>query len=416
MTSRGKSLKGSVKAVLEFIEKFIAVKDEKSMSLSSMEVITYYAILEKTVEFDLSISDYEKSNIVRQAIYDSIKDGGLNEKSFFKNFNRHHLEVLNSVILSFRVITQLSIDSQLLPNGLNFTLNGVRIKLMRSLPKAYQKSRKIEEDNIGNYHGKASTPHDVYCVSYVSARSPQEAYHKAFHQIEIVRAALNFSYNLKRKHLIKSYGPENYVFSGPTHTVHSKDGEAFSDLTHYEPEYTRSNRKITNLPNANLFTKNCLHIVNQVKTLKIGKWVGHGLTMYVEALDIANPKLSFTMLWSVLEHFTVTDSNYSDTVKKASSIWNDHELVKSLLLVLRESRNDFVHKGVTSKTSADYLEILRGILDKLILFTINIPKELDDLAALEEYLNLPRSNAELNAKLLETKKQASLIQLKLKTS
>ena len=138
--------------------------------------------------------------------------------------------------------------------------------------------------------------------------------------------------------------------------------------------------------------------------------------MYVEALDIANPKLSFTMLWSVLEHFTVTDSNYSDTVKKASSIWNDHELVKSLLLVLRESRNDFVHKGVTSKTSTDYLEILRGILDELVLFTINIPKELDDLAALEEYLNLPRSNAELNAKLLEMKKQASLIQLKLKTS
>lgn len=416
MPTKGKSLKRSVKAVLDFIEKFITVKDENSLSLSSMEVITYYAILEKTVEFAPSISDYEKSSIIRKAIHDSIKNGGLNEKSFFKHFNQRHLDVLNSDNNSFRVITQFSVNPELLRKELNFTLNGVKIKLMRSLPKAYQKSRKIEEDNISNYHGKTSTPHDVYCVSYVSARSPQEAYHKAFHQIEIVRAALNFSYNLKRKHLIKSYGPENYVFSGPTHTVHSKDGEAFSDLTHFEPEYTRSNRKITNLPNVNLFTKNCLHIVNQVNTLKIGKWVGHGLTMYVEALDIANPKLSFTMLWSVLEHFTVTDSNYSDTVKKASSIWNDHELVKSLLLVLRESRNDFVHKGVTSKTSTDYLEILRGILDELILFTINIPKELDDLAALEEYLNLPRSNAELNAKLLEMKKQASLIQLKLKTS
>ncbi|MED5379369.1 MAG: hypothetical protein VX882_07370 [Pseudomonadota bacterium] len=84
MASKGKSLKHSVKAVLGFIEKFITVKDENSLSLSSMEVITYYAILEKTVEFAPSISDYEKSSIIRKAIHDSIKNGGLNEKSFIK--------------------------------------------------------------------------------------------------------------------------------------------------------------------------------------------------------------------------------------------------------------------------------------------------------------------------------------------
>lgn len=413
MKKKEKNLRSSIKSVLEFIGEFIRIKDENSLSLSSMEVIKYYGILEKTLEFDSSISDYEKNSIVRGAVYDSLSNGSLNEKSFLSHFNKRHSEMLNSPNSSFRVITQFSLNSAFLSEELKFTINGSKVRLLQSLPKTYQKSRKVQEDDIQVNHGKKSLPRNIYCISYVTARSPQEAYYKAFNCIEILRAALNFSYNLKRTHIVRPYGPENYIIAGPTHTVHNIRGTAFDKLTHYEPEYNSGNKRISNPAKIDLLIKNTSHIIKQVNTLEIGPWIGKGLIMYVEALDISNPKLSFTMLWSVLDYFTVTTDNHSDTAKKASSIWKDQDLVKSILVILREVRNDFVHGGVSAKSSSDYLDILRGILDNFILFIINLKEQFTDTSSLEKYLNLPSSKMELANKLSEIKKQSELIELKL---
>lgn len=413
MRKQGKKQKGSMKVVLDFMSKYIRVKDENSLSLSSLKILKYYAVLEQLIEFAPSISDFEKSSLIKKSIYDSIKNEKLNEASFRKNFNKHQAELLKKSTDSYRVITQFNFSSGLLQKDITFTLLDTKVKLLQCLPKIYQRERKIQEESVETGQGIKSPAQNTYCICYVQARSAEEAYFKAIQKIDVVRAALNFSYNLKRDHIFRSYGPENYILSGPAHSVHNDSGRAYGKLTHYEPEFKSTYKRITNPSKFGLLIDNTNHVIKQVNTLKLGSWIAKGLNMYVEALDEANPKRSFIMLWSVIDYFTVTIDNHSDSAKKASSIWKDHELVKNILVILREARNDFVHGGVSSKSGSDYLEILRGIIDELILFIINHKEEFPDTKTLEQYLKLPSTDVDLRRKLKEIEHETGMINQKL---
>ena len=112
------------------------------------------------------------------------------------------------------------------------------------------------------------------------------------------------------------------------------------------------------------------------------------ILLYNAALDSYSFDTAFIKLWATLELLTGTDrNNYDLMVKRTAFIFKDVEAVKAHLNILRDCRNDIVHKGYMEGQKEILLYDLKLYVEWLINFLLWNVKYLKNFGEIKQLLD-----------------------------
>lgn len=368
-----------------------SVKDDGQVQFSGMDIMTVPAKLENIVKLNLLVTQEDKHIIVWSAIRNAGKKGALSSDRVIEEIRTLEKEYLSKREQKFILISTLSINPQKhkLPN-LQIDRNRITFS-----PKIADKFIKhiVENQNIKWHIRKNKTPNDyTWTMITVSAKSIHNAVQKALRALNLFRGELNYLINYGNRTF--SFGskpkPINKILFGPIHTLHKPDGELVDDIYWYEEEcFELSKTYYNNTVGDSDKIINCLSgFRKQLNKSKIKDILENAILLYNAALDSYSFDTAFIKLWATLELLTGTDrNNYDLMVKRTAFIFKDVEAVKAHLNILRDCRNDIVHKGYMEGQKEILLYDLKLYVEWLINFLLWNVKYLKNFGEIKQLLD-----------------------------
>lgn len=134
------------------------------------------------------------------------------------------------------------------------------------------------------------------------------------------------------------------------------------------------------------------------------------LEKYGEALDTSEWRLSFLVLWQILESITLQSNeefSMKTVVNRINIIFGQNQLIRDLLSALYQTRNLLVHKGhFPSEQGLREVNLLRYIVEPCMNFILSQTKYLPTKNSLNKFYEHAAAN---NADLAEREQIISLI-------
>ena len=98
----------------------------------------------------------------------------------------------------------------------------------------------------------------------------------------------------------------------------------------------------------------------------------NALMLYNDALDCSNYEIAYIKLWSALELLTGTEpgDSYDKTIKRAAFIYQDLETHKASLGLLRQFRNNLVHRGHMNAKLEIFVYDLKLYVEQMFRFIV----------------------------------------------
>jgi len=216
----------------------------------------------------------------------------------------------------------------------------------------------------------------------VRAKSLNKAVENALDSLNFFRGILNFIINFGVQTF--SFGganqkPINRILLGPTHTLHKPNGEiAVKDGYWFEREYREpiqlyyETSVVNSIPKFESIIKNVSKIQKILKKSKMREELQNAILLYNNALDSYDYESSYIKLWAVLELLTATgqDDNHKVTIRRAAHIFRNPEREKTSLELLRNFRNNLVHRGYITGKLEIFLYNLKLYVEMLLRFLI----------------------------------------------
>ena len=351
-----------------------SVKDDGQVQFSGMDIITVPARLENIVELNPLVTQEDKHIIVWSAIRNAGKKGALSSDSVLEEIKTLEKDYLSKREQKFILISTLSINSQKhkLPN-LQIDRNRITFspKTVKNFIKHIVENQNIKwhirENKIPNYY--------TWAMITVSAKGIHNAVQKALRALNLFRGELNYSINYGTRSWSSGSKPKpiNKIRYGPIHTLHKPDGKLVDDIFWYE-EDCFDLAKAYRDSIAGRFDKimNSLSdFRKQLTKSKIKDILENAILLYNAALDSHSFDTAFIKLWATLELLTGTGrDSYDITVKRTAFIYKDVEAINGHLNILRDCRNDIVHKGYMEGQKEILLYDLKLYVEQLINFLL----------------------------------------------
>jgi len=390
-----------------FIQKMEAtrsIKENGQVQFTGDDILTVPARIENLVELNSLVTQEDKHTIVWRAIRNAGKQR-LSSGSVIKEIEQLEKEYLSTKVKKFILITTLSLNS--LKHTLkNCQIDHNRITFTRISAKKFIKHLN-ESQNIKYHLGKNKIPKDYMWVRVaVDAKSIHEATQKALRSLNLFRGMLNYLVNFGKRSFSSNMKPQpiNKIHFGPIHTLHKPNGGLVDDIFWYDEDFIRPVKAYNDILQGN-FEKliDFLPIFRkQLNRSKIKKILEDALLLYNSALDSYSFDTAFIKLWATLELLTGTGrDSYDITVKRTSFIFNDVEEIKSHLNILRDCRNDIVHKGYMEGQKEILIYDIKLYVEQLLEFLLweKEIKRLDTFDEVKQLLSSSPDKKELGKKI-----------------
>jgi hypothetical protein len=273
-------------------------------------------------------------------------------------------------------------------------INGVRISLITSLPRRFNRSAiaaRMEE--------VAPRPpaNIVQILARVSARTPNAAFYEAQNSVDLIRALWNFVLNYRQYHLLQSElaRPVNLILPGSVHTLHRPNGTLIEEIFWFEPQSLKSNWIYAADDKWPDVQRRAAKLLSRLQSARYRGEIENALVRYVRALDDADPRSSFNRMWSVLEYLADSVGSYDSLIGRVSFLSPDDEriIVRMLLQHLRDVRNAIVHADEERPNIQTYLDQVKLATERLIMFHLRNGKRFASRAAAASYLDTPVDRA-----------------------
>ena len=362
----------------------------------SMEDV--WAILPTIFEFDSSIANCGKQQIVTKAVFaiEPSESGEFKAEDLLESINVKEREYLATSMKSFVLLSQVSVDN-ICKFVTRRSWKGTSFSFHRSAPK------KIDYGQFLRLAEKLGLPLAIRKWSYVrvkvQARTPQEALAHGLSSLNSLRGIWNFELNRSVIHTSSSPVelPVNKIRLGPIQTVHDEEYKQVGQSFSYQPPFVSTDGsfgKATSITDAvwERLKRNEKTIRKQLRKLKFGESFARIITDYGNCLDTPNRDQSFLNLWTILEQLTSCGDGkqmqHDLLVKRVCAIYSNESMVKLILEHLRANRNQMVHHMNHSPELNTCFFQLLGLVNQYILFHLENAGKFDSLDEAGKVLDL----------------------------
>jgi len=370
--------------LIKELEKSRSINNEGNVQFSGFGIMTALPKLEAMICLNQEITLEDKHGIVQQSIFNVGRRGELLSENILTEINRLEKDYLSFREQNYILATSLSIDNCYHKLS-SLQIDNNRITFSASLPKSFAKSISSQQDIKFFAGGKEIPPKYLYVRIAVRAKSIYRATEKALNSLNVFRGLLNYAVNYGQQSF--SFGetsrkPINKILLGPIHTLHKPNGKIDIDVFWFEegyrapvqPYYDNSLRRYGDktVKRFDEILKFAHGIRKNIKKSKISKKLLDALLLYNDALDNYDYEVSYIKLWAVLELLTATgqEDGYKVTVRRAAFIFSNPEVEKVHLELLRDFRNELVHRGHRNAKLEIFVYDLKLYVERLLHFLI----------------------------------------------
>jgi hypothetical protein len=342
-------------------------------------------------EFPDDVGLEERFNVCKTALHACNKLGVISAGRLKHALERCRTEFLLRPPQPFVLLTSIMIGYS--PAMRSTRFDNSTIAFSHSNPKKYDRSvlDTITEPLAGvddNQYAKARI--------HVRSRTQQGAFDSGMKSVDFIRGLWNISFN---KDLLFEWTgegiPVNRILPGPVHTLHHPDGTLAAKAYWYETPFTPPGRLphlVGRWPGVVRDAKNLRRMIQASSFRNI---LVEAVVRYCRALDSREPNVSFVKLWSLLEFLTSTaKEGHDSTVRRALFFFDDEDLNRSLLEILKQLRNRSVHAGIDN-VSREMVVLLHRFVREAILFVITHSHAFRSMTEVGKFLDLPRDKGDL---------------------
>lgn len=239
--------------------------------------------------------------------------------------------------------------------------------------------------------------HFIPVLVKVEAQDYQQAFDEANRAFDLFRSLLNLQLTFGTSTI--QFGgypkPLGKILPPPVYGVFNEDGEFlqffYNSVRDYEygPNSISNDRiiKVRNLASRILIPK------SDKDTVSLNVEV---LEKYGEALDTSEWRLSFLVLWQILESITLQSNeefSMKTVVNRIDIMFGQNQLIKDLLSSLYQTRNLLVHKGhFPSEQGLKEVNLLRYIVEPCMNFILSQTKHLPTKNSLNKFYEHASAN------------------------
>lgn len=357
---------------------------------SAGEYTLLISVLESAIDFNPAIPHADRPSLVREAVGEAAKTPVLTPTSLQESLVSAERKYLRAPLQEFVLATALGIRDY---RGLKTVrINSVGISLASSLPRRFSRSAfdtRIDELSLQIPAGM------VQVLARVSARTSHAAFYQAQNSVDLLRALWNLVLNSGRYRLLifpdRHARPINAILPGRLHTLHHPDGTLVEEIFWFEPQILTDDWIYSADNGWSDVQSRARKLLVRLRSISYRAEMENALVRYVRALDDADPRSSFNRVWSVLEYVTDSIGDYDRLIRRASFPSHDNErvLVRMLLQHLRDVRNAIVHEDDERPNIQAYLDQVKLVTERLIMFHLRNGKRFGSRAAATEYLDTP---------------------------
>lgn len=383
--------------ILRLLEEARSVDGDKA-SFEGMSFDRHVTALMNSVSLDNRLSSRYKRSIVSSALLAHSPSTPLVAASFLAVLAQEESKQLRRKINSFWIRTSVSLS------GLEKTHQGRLLGCNYSIRPATLAHRPAEAEIKRRFEGRNGVdrlPND-YANVWIKASGwgSYDAGVRALDVFSVLRGIWNFSANCHSTR--SSFGlvhPMSVVICGPLHLMYDSGRGLIADEWLYDPDFVTPARPLDvrgRWPKIRSAEK-------KLRSKLRGRWCEQAVLnlfgKYIVALDELRTESSFLRLWAVLEAATLTKRmRYSDTIKRASSVYLDSWYVREMLEVLREQRNERVHGGQEIEDSEILAYQLKSVVESVLGFWVGTGSKLQSNEEVARFMDLAASENSLKAK------------------
>jgi len=367
-------------------------------SYEAFQYKRFITLLYDLINIPKGIPEMVGREILSKTVLTIGKEKLLEKRKLLREINIRINEHLSLPIMEYRLITSLSIKTGTLKTIINIGDNKIFV--------GYPPEKELLEERtkiISDYESTTSiiTPKDYSMIIITSkGRTAHEAGEDALEKLEILRALWNYLLNQKFSIRI-SYGMGrqyiNKILLGPIHTLHQINPHKEVQSYWFEPVFQKTNKLFEMDGKFNELQTSYNKIRKMINKLPYSDVIYKSLINYSKALDNLDYSTGYLQLWSVLESLTDTgNQNYETTIRRASFIYKDSEIMTQILNVLRLQRNKIVHINESSYQIEYYLFELKNSVELLLRFHYAKGIKCKDIHEASRILDLPRSTDVIN--------------------
>lgn len=379
----------------------IATLDGEKVSWSALQYDEYQGALLESLAIEPSHGDELNGEdcelLCRNALRAVVRQNGggkpIKATEFVAALNNEATEYYRKIPSKYVLVTSVSVQS--FPCS-SVTIDECRIRPIRTR-RRYRYPRAFE------FSGMNDDMMDLQLISVSTfGRSVHEASERALGAVRLLCGLWNLFATYGAKSL--NFGtlrqrPLGVIHVGPIHTLHTPDGQPIDGVFWYElgrvkdsPAFVPKSgwrgievqrrwtlRRLAHLPYANDFR------------LLIKR--------YSIALSLDHPSVSFMHMWGILESLTdTTMDRYATTIKRASWVFQDRQVVCEILESLRLYRNRYVHTGRQGEAPDRHAQLIKSIIDPHLGHLLRNTFAVRNLKEYASYLSLPHNAEDLRKK------------------
>jgi len=345
-------------------------------------------------DFPVDIDNDGRRIIVWKALNDCARDGEINPFSIKSAINKNIKIFVRSKPIPFVYVTKLSVGWISKPISIRY--RGASITITGLLPKKFDRS--ILDWHIRNGKVHCDPQKYAWVRVRINARSHNEAQARASDALDFLRGSINFGLNASKWTEINSdeTRPLNHVLLGPCHTLHNLDGTIASEQFWYEPNFREFDAVRVDSKKWKTAFDFFPKMRTQIRRSNYGESLHRLIIRYCRTLDSGDPSSVHLHLWGILETVTGTvDDRYKVLIKRAGNLFQESELVRSTLQVMRTRRNRIVHAGVQEESRREDNVMLHLIAVTAIILAFKKSNTFTGFDEIGRFLALPNDKKAL---------------------
>jgi hypothetical protein len=248
--------------------------------------------------------------------------------------------------------------------------------------------------------------HFTYFLVEEYAVNDHQAMDSAFHNVELLRAIINFANHYMR--LTDQFGmpkPLSLVHPSQIFFVFNEDG-SYSDYAKIIGNFDQNDVDVSpsiTRPNIIKRTEILLKKLNSIRDRTLKNILVDALNRHNDALDEYSKKgHCFLNLWQILELVTLSGRytlKHTEVCRRMASLFREKEPYAEIVDAIRVKRNLLVHDGKFSEFDTDDIHMISGICQGAIMFLLNNSNKFGNVDGLNYfYRNVNATKREIKIK------------------
>lgn len=359
-------------------------------------------ILESYVDFPHEIPEIDRRSLIRDAVHKASTGERIDRDSLERCLREAEEAYLRRPIQPFVLVTSWTLG----PYAAMKRIRVPGVSIVFGPPNRSPLNRKAVQHLIEEVL-PYEPPQMLQVKAHLKARTAAGAYEVGQHALDSVRGQLNYLINKRTvaRLFSNSQRPINKILAGPLHTVHKPNGSLAEPTLWYETfridkVAMESRDALSKWENSARLIRKRIHQSDYAADIE------HGFVRYARALDLADPSVAFSKLWTAVEFLAAT-SDQEEIVQRLLRLTakEDRRLVAIAFRHVQDVRNGLVHIDEKRKLSDvragmdAHVYQLKMFAEWLLKFHIRVCRRFATRRSAMEILDVPLESDELRRRI-----------------